>query len=147
MNTHLTPFHLAIPVRDIAEAREFYGNKLGFPEGRSAEKWIDFNCFGHQLVTHLDSSLAKSKKVNRISNLVDNEKVPIPHFGVVLEMQQWQSFCEKLQSFDCEFIIKPTIRFKGQAGEQAIVFFSDPSGNALEFKAFKNIDKRLFATE
>ncbi len=140
----LTPFHLAIPVRDIDEAREFYGNKLGFPEGRSAGKWIDFNCFGHQLVTHLDDTIGKTGKVNRIHNPVDNEQVPIPHFGVVMEIAQWKDFCTKLESIDCEFIIKPSIRFQGQVGEQAIVFFYDPSGNALEFKAFKNIDEQLF---
>lgn len=142
----LTPFHLAIPVRDIDESREFYGNCLEFPEGRSAEKWIDFNCFGHQLVTHLDSSIGTTGKVTRFHNPVDNEQVPIPHFGVVLELKDWKNLCEKLNRFNCEFIIEPTIRFAGQAGEQAIVFFADPSGNALEFKAFKNIDEQLFAT-
>jgi extradiol dioxygenase family protein len=141
----LTPFHLAIQVRDIMEARDFYGTKMGFPEGRSAPDWIDFNMFGHQLVTHLNASIGKQGKVQTIANAVDGHGVPVPHFGVVLEMHDWQELAERVPEFIDEFIVEPYIRFKGEAGEQATMFFCDPSGNALEFKAFKDIQAELFA--
>lgn len=141
----LTPFHLAIQVRDIDEAREFYGNKLGLPEGRSAPEWIDFNLFGHQLVTHLNPELGREGKVASIANGVDGHGVPVPHFGVVLEMDDWEALAEQVKEFIEGFVIKPYIRFKGEAGEQATMFFLDPSGNALEFKAFRDIEGQLFA--
>ena len=141
----LTPFHLAIQVRDIAEARDFYGSKMGFAEGRSAPDWIDFNMFGHQLVTHLNTSIGKQGKVHSIANAVDGHGVPVPHFGVVLEMHDWQALAKRVPEFIDEFIVEPYIRFKGEAGEQATMFFCDPSGNALEFKAFKDIEAALFA--
>ena len=140
----LTPFHLAIQVRDIDEARQFYGQKLGFEEGRSAEQWIDFNMFGHQLVVHLNPAIGKSGKVPNIANPVDGHGVPVPHFGVVMTFEQWQVFADKVKNVIDEFLIEPHIRFKGQAGEQRTMFFSDPSGNALEFKAFRDIEKSLF---
>ncbi len=133
------PFHLAIPVRNIKEAREFYGNLLNCQEGRSSSNWIDYNFFGHQLVVHLDTNM-KFKSFNS----VDGKDVPIPHFGVVLDWQDWQLIKKKLESVSIDFIIEPHIRFQGKIGEQATMFFLDPSGNALEFKAFKNIDQ-LFA--
>ncbi len=141
----LTPFHLAIQVRDIEEARAFYGGKLGLPEGRSASEWIDFNLFGHQLVTHLNPSIGKDGKVSSIANGVDGHGVPVPHFGVVLQMADWEMLAEQVRQFIDGFLIEPYIRFKGEAGEQATMFFHDPSGNALEFKAFKDIDGQLFA--
>lgn len=140
----LTPFHLAIPVRDIDESREFYGYNLGFPEGRSTDEWIDFNMFGHQLVTHLNTSIGKEGKVKSTSNIVDGEGVPIPHFGVVLSFDDWNDFSSRLRDVVDSFIIDPYIRFKGKAGEQGTLFFEDPSGNYLEFKAFKDIDAELF---
>lgn len=142
----LTPFHLAIPVRDIDEARDFYGVKMGLPEGRSANEWIDFNLFGHQLVTHLNPELGRTGKVSAINNAVDGHGVPVPHFGVVLEFEDWEALAERVQGFIDGFIIEPYIRFKGEPGEQGTMFFSDPSGNSLEFKAFKDIETQLFAT-
>ncbi|MEH6454232.1 MAG: VOC family protein [Psychromonas sp.] len=142
---HITPFHLAIQVRDIDEARDFYGNKLGFAEGRSSEDWIDFNMFGHQLVTHVNKQIGKTGKVNSISNAVDGHGVPVPHFGVVLTFDDWQLLADKAAGFIDSFVIEPYIRFKGQPGEQGTMFFLDPSGNALEFKAFQDIETQLFA--
>ena len=136
----LRPFHLAIPVSNIGKARDFYGNVLGFEEGRSSEKWIDWNFYGHQLVTHED----KTMQINNVHNPVDGQQVPIPHFGVVLSMNDWDAIAEKLKSIDTKFLIEPYIRFKGETGEQATLFFLDPFGNALEFKAFKNLES-LFA--
>ena len=136
----LRPFHLAIPVSNIQKARYFYGNALGFEEGRSSEKWIDWNFYGHQLVTHED----KTMQINNVHNPVDGQQVPIPHFGVVLSMNDWDAIAEKLKSIDTKFLIEPYIRFKGETGEQATLFFLDPFGNALEFKAFKNLES-LFA--
>jgi len=130
----LTPFHLAIPVSNIKECRNFYTKILGFNEGRSDDKWVDYNFFGHQLVIHLDKSLKSPKNLN----LVDGKDVPIPHFGVVLNWDDWITFSEKIKSLGIKFLIKPYIRFKGNVGEQATMFFLDPSGNALEFKSFKN---------
>lgn len=143
--TKLRPFHLAIQVRDLDEAREFYGNKMGFEEGRSSDEWIDFNMFGHQFVTHLNPALGKNGKINSISNSVDGHGVPVPHFGVVLDFNQWHKLAEKTKGFMDEFLIEPCIRFEGEVGEQGTMFFTDPSGNALEFKAFKNIEVELFA--
>ena len=142
----LTPFHLAIQVRDIEEARDFYGVKMGLAEGRSCEQWIDFNLFGHQLVTHLNPDIGKNGKVGHVSNPVDGHGVPVPHFGVVLEIEDWIKFANTLKSFVDHFIIEPCVRFEGEVGEQRTLFFADPSGNALEFKAFKNIEVALFAT-
>ena len=132
----LRPFHLAIPVNSIELAREFYGSKLGFAEGRSDEHWIDYNFFGHQLVCHIGES-------STFSNEVDGKDVPIPHFGIVLEWKQFDIFSEKLKSSSINFIIKPYIRFEGQPGEQKTMFFKDPFGNALEFKSFKH-DNEIF---
>ena len=141
----LTPFHLAISVRDIEEARDFYGAKMGLPEGRSSEQWIDFNLFGHQLVVHLNPAIGTSGKIASVSNPVDGHGVPIPHFGVVMNFEDWHILSHRLQTFIDDFIIEPYVRFKGEPGEQGTLFFADPSGNALEFKAFKNIEKELFA--
>ncbi len=142
----LTPFHLAIAVRDIDEARDFYGAQLNLPEGRSAEHWIDFDLFGHQLVTHLDPSMGPQGQVAHISNPVDGKAVPVPHFGVVLEMNDWQALADRARGIVDEFVIEPYVRFAGEPGEQATMFFLDPSGNALEFKAFRDIEGQLFAT-
>jgi len=136
----LSPFHLAVPVHNIAAARAFYGNTLGCPEGRSTDEWIDFDLFGHQFVVHLKEGMKADNHVNA----VDGHGVPIPHFGVVLEWQQWEALAEKMKAIGTQFIIEPYIRFKGEVGEQATMFFLDPSGNALEFKAFKDISQ-LFA--
>ncbi len=137
----IQPFHLAIPVSDLKKAREFYGEFLGFSEGRSSEHWIDWNFFGHQLVTHLKED-APSKPTAH--NPVDGHDVPVPHFGVVLEWDAWHEFAKKLKAAKIKFVIEPYIRFRGKTGEQATMFFFDPSGNALEFKAFKDISQ-LFA--
>jgi len=127
-------FHLAFPVHDLEAAREFYGGVLECEEGRSSDKWVDFNLYGHQIVTHLATNSAGVKA----HNSVDTDQVPIPHFGVVLPMDQWNELAERLQSKSVEFIIEPKVRFKGEIGEQATMFFLDPSGNALEFKSFKD---------
>jgi extradiol dioxygenase family protein len=141
--TKLTPFHVAFPVDDLAAARTFYGQTLGCPEGRSAEDWIDFNLFGHQIVAHLKPRHAGSAPpVHR--NLVDGHDVPVPHFGVVLDMAAWRALATRLSEAGVEFVIAPYIRFEGQVGEQATMFFRDPAGNALEFKAFADPDQ-LFA--
>lgn len=125
-------FHLAFPVHDIASARAFYGDLLGCPEGRSSEHWVDFNFFGHQVVAHLAPDEARASA----SNAVDGDDVPVRHFGVILSMGQWEALADKLREAGTRFIIEPHIRFKGMPGEQATMFFLDPSGNALEFKAF-----------
>lgn len=140
------PFHLAIQVRDVAEARDFYGSKMGLAEGRSDTHWIDFNLFGHQLVTHLNPALGPAGRVANLHNPVDDHAVPVPHFGVVMEVDEWKQFAEKVRTFVNEFIIEPHVRFEGLPGEQHTMFFEDPSGNALEFKAFRNIESELFAT-
>jgi uncharacterized protein len=134
------PFHLAFPVDDLAAARSFYGELLGCREGRSAEKWVDFDLYGHQIVAHLAPELVRK----RASNPVDGEDVPVPHFGVVLQMAEWRQLAEKLESAGTKFVIEPTIRFEGQPGEQATMFLLDPAGNALEFKAMADTAK-LFA--
>lgn len=141
----LTPFHVAVPVRDLNEARHFYGTLLGFPEGRSSSHWIDFNLFGHQFVVHLDENIAQNENQKLSSSVVDNQQVPVPHFGVVLSFEDWQRFSEKVKQVIPEYIkILPTIRFQGQAAEQGTLFFTDPSGNALEFKGFRDIEGSLF---
>jgi extradiol dioxygenase family protein len=140
----LTPFHIAVQVRDIDEAREFYGRKMGFQEGRRAQAWIDFNMFGHQFVTHLNPSLGKNGRLPLVSNPVDGHEVPVPHFGVVLEFDVWQQLADRVRGFVTDFIIEPYIRFEGQTGEQGTMFFADPTGNALEFKTFRNIETQLF---
>jgi extradiol dioxygenase family protein len=137
----LRPFHLAFPVHDLAAARAFYGGTLGCPEGRSSDSWIDFDLFGHQIVAHLDPAA----KPVAVSNPVDGHDVPVPHFGVVLTMDAWQALADRLKAAGVAFGIEPHIRFVGQPGEQATMFFYDPSGNALEFKAFAD-DSQLFAT-
>ena len=139
----LTPFHLAIPVVDLPSSRQFYGELLGCPEGRSAEQWVDFNLFGHQVVCHVQEKAGEEKIVG--SNPVDGHEVPIPHFGVVLEMEVWKELAEKLKSAGVNFVIEPYLRFEGEPGEQGTMFLLDPSGNAVEFKAFRNIQAELFA--
>jgi extradiol dioxygenase family protein len=133
------PFHLAFPVRDLAEARRFYGDLLGCPEGRSSGDWVDFNFFGHQIVAHL-ADHESAVPLNR----VDGDRVPVRHFGVVLSMDDWQDIAKRLEDAQADFIIEPHVRFAGQPGEQATLFVLDPSGNALEFKAF-NDPAMLFA--
>ena len=136
----LPPFHLAIPVRDLAEARAFYGDLLGCAEGRSSEAWVDFNFFGHQLVCHQ----TRSHEWEESSNPVDGHDVPVPHFGAVLELPVWEALADKLRQANTAFVIEPHVRFKGQVGEQAMMFLLDPSGNAIEFKSFRNIAEELF---
>lgn len=138
----LRPFHLAFPVHDLAAARKFYGETLGCPEGRSSDSWIDFNLYGHQIVTHL----APKEERIRAHNPVDSHDVPVPHFGVVLSLSEWETLAGQLRAAGVKFVIEPYIRFKGQVGEQATMFFLDPSGNALEFKAFADVNQ-LFAKE
>ena len=136
-NDNLLPFHLAIPVDNLDKSRKFYKNILGCKEGRSSDHWVDFNLFGHQLVIHY-----KEKKLEDTNtNPVDGKDVPIPHFGVILEWNQFKEFSSKLIEKKVEFIIEPYIRFEGLPGEQATMFFKDPCGNALEFKSFKDFNK------
>ncbi|HEX9794938.1 MAG TPA: VOC family protein [Planctomycetota bacterium] len=137
----LPPFHLAIPVGDLAAARAFYGALLGCPEGRSNEHWVDFDLRGHQLVAHLVPADA-----SEAANPVDGDAVPVPHFGLVLAWSDWEELAERLRAADTRFVIEPRVRFRGKAGEQATMFLRDPSGNALEFKAFRDPSK-LFATD
>ena len=135
----MSPFHLAIPVYDLSKCRQFYLDILECTEGRSDTLWVDFNFFGHQLVLH---QKPENQSLNKnISNPVDGHEVPVPHFGVVLEWDTWTKLSQKLKSRNIKFIIEPYIRFKGKIGEQATMFFLDPGNNALEFKAFKNIDQ------
>ena len=136
----LPPFHLAFPVDDLGEARRFYGEVLGCPEGRSADEWIDFDLHGHQIVAHLAPDAVRA----RATNQVDGDDVPVPHFGVVLPMEQWKALAARLEAARVAFVIAPTVRFEGQPGEQATMFFLDPAGNALEFKAMADPAK-LFA--
>lgn len=138
----IQPFHLAVPVSNLEEARIFYRETLGCEEGRSSDHWVDFNFFGHQFVIHYKEK--NEQEETGASNPVDGKDVPIPHFGVVLEWDTFHSFAEKLQKKQISFVIEPYIRFKGKVGEQATMFFKDPSGNALEFKAFKDMSQ-LFA--
>jgi|SRR5690625_2559752 len=137
----LSPFHLAFPVHCLDQARAFYGETLGCAEGRSSPEWIDFDFYGHQIVAHLAPEECQEIQ----TSTVDSKEVPVRHFGVVLDMPSWQALAERLQGLELDFIIEPTIRFKGQPGEQATMFVRDPSGNALEFKAFKDLSN-LFAT-
>jgi uncharacterized protein len=137
----LRPFHLAFPVHDLAAARSFYGGVMGCGEGRSSDHWIDFDFFGHQIVAHLDADM----QPRVIQNAVDGHDVPVPHFGMVLTMPQWEELAARLKAAGTTFGIEPHIRFKGEVGEQATMFFCDPSGNALEFKAFAD-DDMLFAS-
>ncbi|MCU0969868.1 MAG: VOC family protein [Rubrivivax sp.] len=134
------PFHLAFPVDDLAAARDFYGRVLGCPEGRSSDEWIDFDLFGHQIVAHLAPRRAGAGH----HNAVDGHDVPVPHFGVVLPWDDFDAFAARLRAQGVRFVIEPCIRFAGQVGEQATMFFRDPAGNALEFKAFRD-PSRLFA--
>jgi uncharacterized protein len=143
----LTPFHIAVQVRNIDEARQFYGRVLGCSEGRSAPHWVDFNLYGHQFVCHLNPALGDSGRISSHYNPVDGHGVPVPHFGVVLEMSEWQTLAARLKHGGVSFVIEPCIRFEGEPGEQATMFLLDPTGNALEFKSFRNIAAQLFATE
>jgi extradiol dioxygenase family protein len=130
-------FHLAFPVRDIAEARRFYGDLLGCAEGRSSETWVDFDFYGHQVVAHLAPQECEAVA----SGQVDGHAVPVRHFGVILAMDAWQALADKLRAVNTAFIIEPYVRFKGEVGEQATMFFLDPSGNALEFKSFADMSQ------
>jgi uncharacterized protein len=136
----LPPFHLAFPVHDLEAARAFYGGLLGCPEGRSADEWIDFDFFGHQIVAHLDPAMIPRSA----SNPVDGHDVPVPHFGAVLDMAAWQELAGRLEAGGARFVIEPTVRFRGLPGEQATMFFLDPSGNAIEIKAMAR-PENLFA--
>ena len=136
----MRPFHLAFPVTNLNTTRSFYVDVLQCNIGRSSDKWVDFDMFGHQVVAHL-----VDKNSHPTTNSVDGDEVPASHFGIILTMDQWNQLKQHLQQFDIKFIIEPKIRFKGESGEQATMFFLDPSGNALEFKAFKH-DKQIFAT-
>ena len=133
-------FHLAFPVHDLEEARRFYGGLLGCPEGRSCEDWVDFNFYGHQVVAHL----APDEAGHRHTSAVDGDDVPVRHFGAILPMGEWEVLAGRLKDAGIRFVIEPHVRFKGQVGEQATMFFLDPSGNALEFKAFGD-PTRVFA--
>lgn len=137
--TNIPPFHLAVPVDDLAAARAFYGDLLGCPEGRSSDKWVDFDMFGHQFVVHLGTPVGKVDHGG-----VDGDSVPSFHYGCVLDWDTWHTLSDKLVAANTDFVIKPKIRFKGDVGEQATMFFLDPAGNALEFKAFKD-PSQLFA--
>ena len=135
----IRPFHLAIPVHDLEIAREFYGDILGCSTGRESEDWIDFNFFGHQLVTHLD----KNMQISDSTNTVDGDRVPVPHFGIILKKKDWDTLAHHLSSSNIDFIIEPRTRFKDNSGEQSTMFIKDPSGNALEFKSFHD-DGHIF---
>jgi extradiol dioxygenase family protein len=136
----MPPFHLAFPVHDLAQARSFYKEVLGCREGRSSERWVDFDLCGHQIVAHLAPGCCSANA----SNPVDGHDVPVPHFGLILDMPRWEALAERLRAAGTTFLIEPCIRFRGQVGEQATMFFLDPSGNALEFKAFAD-PTRIFA--
>jgi len=138
----LSPFHLAIPVHDLALARRFYGEVFGLAEGRSSAQWVDFDFFGHQLVIHEHPRTASQESAH--TNAVDGHDVPVPHFGVVLPWDDWERLAQRLRERGTQFVIEPHVRFQGQVGEQATLFLFDPCGNALEFKAFKDIGQ-LFA--
>lgn len=137
----LRPFHLAFPVHDLAQARAFWGGVMGCREGRSSEQWIDFDFYGHQIVAHL----SEAARPARAHNPVDGHDVPVPHFGVVLTLPDWEALAARLRAAEMEFVIEPYVRFRGQVGEQATMFFLDPSGNAVEIKAFADLGQ-LFAT-
>ena len=135
----IRPFHLAIPVHDLEVAREFYGDILGCSTGRESENWIDFNFFGHQLVTHLD----KNMNISDSTNTVDGNRVPVPHFGIILKKKDWDTLAKKLSAANVDFIVEPRTRFKDNTGEQSTMFIKDPSGTALEFKSFQD-DGHIF---
>jgi len=135
----IPPFHLAVAVHDLTAARAFYGGLLGCREGRSADTWVDFDLYGHQLVCHL-----ADRPVTLHHNPVDGDRVPVPHFGVVLDLPRWHELAARLTQAGIEFLIEPRVRFRGQPGEQATMFLLDPSGNALEFKGFADVEKSLF---
>jgi len=137
-------FHLAMPVHDLVAARAFYGDLLGCPEGRSAASWVDFDLYGHQFVAHLDPRLADADTRALLRNEVDGDAVPVPHFGVLLDPADWQELADRLRAAGVEFVIEPHTRFVGEVGEQSTMFLLDPSGNALEFKAFAD-DRQVFA--
>jgi extradiol dioxygenase family protein len=141
----LTPFHVAVPVRDLEEARRFYGGVFGCREGRSDAAWVDFDLYGHQFVCHLNPALGPSGRIGHHTNPVDGDQVPVPHFGVVLPMEQWQALADRLRAHGVRFVVEPHVRFAGKPGEQATFFLLDPSGNALEFKAFHDVAAQLFA--
>lgn len=147
MTATLTPFHIAVQVRDIEEARGFYKSILGCAEGRSDPHWVDFNLYGHQFVCHLNPNLGKAGKLTSHFNPVDGHGVPVPHCGVVLRPTQWHELSERLRRYRVEFLVEPHTRFEGQVGEQSTMFFLDPTGNALEFKAFQDIETQLFAVD
>jgi extradiol dioxygenase family protein len=139
-------FHLAMPVHDLGAARDFYGRLLGCPEGRSADTWVDFDLYGHQFVAHLDPAHPDPADTgSTLANAVDGDHVPVPHFGVLLTPDAWRSLAERLTAAGTTFVIEPHTRFAGQVGEQSTMFLLDPSGNALEFKAFAD-DSQVFAT-
>jgi len=138
----LSPFHLAIPVYDLAAARHFYGDVFGLAEGRSSDHWVDFDFYGHQLVIHEHPKTASQEEAH--TNAVDGHNVPVPHFGIILGWEEWEALADRLRARATQFVIEPYIRFKGQVGEQATMFLFDPCGNALEFKAFKDMNQ-LFA--
>jgi uncharacterized protein len=137
----IRPFHLAFPVKDLEATRAFYEQVLGCTIGRTSDQWIDFNLFGHQVTAHLSPDEVRDAQANQ----VDNKNVPVRHWGVILEMEQWKELAERLKQQNVQFVIEPYIRFKGEVGEQATLFFLDPSGNALEFKAFQH-DESIFAS-
>ena len=137
---NIRPFHLAFPVTSLAKARSFYGDLLQCPEGRSSEHWVDFDFYGHQIEAHL----APEEAGHRSTSQVDGDAVPVRHFGVVLPMPEWQALAERLRAAGTQFVIEPHVRFQGEVGEQATMFFLDPCGNALEFKAFNDLSQ-LFA--
>jgi uncharacterized protein len=141
----LTPFHVAVQVRDIDEARRFYGGTLGCAEGRSADDWVDFNLYGHQFVCHLNPYLGRNGRLPSHFNTVDGHGVPVPHCGVVLEGEAWAQLAQRLRHHEVEWVIEPCTRFAGTPGEQSTLFILDPTGNALEFKSFRNIAGQLFA--
>ena len=147
MSESLTPFHIAVQVRDIDEARRFYGGVLGCSEGRSAAHWVDFNLYGHQFVCHLNPNLGAGGTLASHFNPVDGQGVPVPHCGVVLRPGQWAELAERVKRGGVKFVIEPYTRFQGQTGEQSTMFFLDPTGYALEFKAFQNIESQLFAVD
>ncbi|MDX1650848.1 MAG: VOC family protein [Brumimicrobium sp.] len=136
MNNRLTPFHLAVPVHNLEECRKFYREVLQMKEGRSSDHWVDFDFYGHQFVIHYSA-----EKTKLHYNPVDGKQVPVPHYGVVLDMKNWNELAERLKAAKIDFIIEPTVRFKGQVGEQSTMFFLDPSGNALEFKGFAEMSQ------
>ncbi|GAB4232777.1 MAG: VOC family protein [Ekhidna sp.] len=137
--SELRPFHLAVPVDDLEKSRSFYRDIIGCDEGRSSEKWVDFNLYGHQFVIHEVEGVSRPEH-----NPVDGHQVPVPHFGVILKWEDWEQLRDRLKANNIQFVVEPYIRFQGQVGEQVTMFFLDPAGNALEFKAFRN-DDQIFA--